>query len=90
MVQTIPLSVPEDLLAEVRETAKATNLSVQDVFRQSTKLGLPVLRQKAAGVGSPRLASLWDVLGPSYERIRRAGDKLEFQVPNNRVKKVAP
>ena len=48
MAQTIPLSVPDDLLAEVRETAKLTHLSVQDVFRQSARLGMPRLREKLA------------------------------------------
>jgi hypothetical protein len=45
MAQTIPLSVPDDLLAEVRATAEQTQLSVQDVFRQSTRLGLQKLRE---------------------------------------------
>jgi hypothetical protein len=50
MAKTIPLSVPDDLLAEVRKTAKETHLSVQDVFRQSTILGMPRLR---AQLGKP-------------------------------------
>ena len=45
---TVPLSVPDDLLAEVRATAEETNLSMQDVFRQSTRLGLPKLREQHA------------------------------------------
>ena len=49
MAATIPLSVPDDLLEEVRETAKQTNLSVQDVFRQSTRLGMPKLREQLSG-----------------------------------------
>ncbi len=47
MAKTIPLSVPEDLLIEVKETARLTHLSVQDVFRQSVKIAKPVLRQSA-------------------------------------------
>ncbi len=62
MAQTIPLSVPDELLEEVRETAKVTNLSVQDVFRQSTKLGLPALRASAKGVPRPKRLSVWDAL----------------------------
>jgi len=38
MARTIPLSVPDDLLNEVRETARLTHLSVQDIFRQSVKI----------------------------------------------------
>jgi hypothetical protein len=61
MAQTIPLSVPEDLLKEVRETAKLTHLSVQDVFRQSAKIAGPVLRQSARPPRPKRL-SVWDAL----------------------------
>lgn len=83
MAQTIPLSVPDDLLKEVRETAELTHLSVQDVFRQSTKLGLPALRASAKGVPRPRRLSLWDAL-PSL-----AGLSVEFPtMPKDRVKKV--
>jgi hypothetical protein len=46
MAETIPLSVPDDLLKEARETAELTHLSVQDVFRQSAKLGMPKLREQ--------------------------------------------
>jgi hypothetical protein len=70
MAQTIPLSVPDELLKEVRETAKATNLSVQDVFRQSTKLGMAVLRQSVGRVPRPRRLSMWDAL-PSLRRLPR-------------------
>ena len=83
MAQTIPLSVPDDLLKEVRETAELTHLSVQDVFRQSTKLGLPALRASARGVPSPRRLSLSDAL-PSL-----AGLNVEFpRMPKSKAKKV--
>lgn len=49
MANTIPLSVPDDLLEDVRRAADETHLSVQDVFRQSTRLGLPKLREQHAG-----------------------------------------
>jgi hypothetical protein len=42
---TYPLAVPADLLAEVRQTAQATGLSMADAMRQSMKLGLPKLRE---------------------------------------------
>ena len=60
MAQTIPLSVPDDLLEEVRETAKLTHLSVQDVFRQSAKIAGPMLR--ASAVARPKRLSVWDAL----------------------------
>ncbi|HEY3853041.1 MAG TPA: hypothetical protein VGO67_01455 [Verrucomicrobiae bacterium] len=61
MAKTIPLSVPDDLLAEVKETARLTHLSVQDVFRQSVKIAKPSLRQSAR-VERPKRLSLWDAL----------------------------
>jgi hypothetical protein len=48
MSKMIPLSVPDELLAEVRKTAKRTNLSMQDVIRQSTRLGMPRLCEQLA------------------------------------------
>jgi hypothetical protein len=71
MAQTIPLSVPDDLLNEVRETAKLTHLSVQDVFRQSARIAKPALRQTARPERPKRL-SLWDALA--------SGSGLEFSV----------
>ncbi len=63
MANTIPLSVPDDLLEEVRETARETQMSVQDVFRQSTRLGLPALRASLKpAVRRPQRLSLWDAL----------------------------
>jgi hypothetical protein len=46
--ETYPLSLPPDLLGEVRETAKETGLSLADAMRQSLKLGLPKLREQLA------------------------------------------
>ena len=43
---TYPLAMPNDLLEEVRQTAKATGLSMADAMRQSMKLGLPKLREQ--------------------------------------------
>lgn len=44
--QTYPLAMPQDLLVEVRATARETGLSVADAMRQSMKLGLPKLREQ--------------------------------------------
>ncbi len=87
MAQTIPLSVPDDLLEEVRETARLTHLSVQDVFRQSTKIGLSSLRESAQRVPRPRRLSLWDAL-PSGDAVARKGNKLRIVVPKDNVRKV--
>jgi hypothetical protein len=70
MAQTIPLSVPDELLEEVRKTARLTSLSVQDVFRQSTKLGMPALRDRLGRMPLPKRLSLWDAL-PSLRRLPR-------------------
>jgi hypothetical protein len=61
MAKTIPLSVPDDLLEQVRETSRLTHLSVQDVFRQSVKIAAPTLRQSFQA-SRPRRLSVWDAL----------------------------
>jgi len=82
MAQTIPLSVPDDLLNEVRETARLTHLSVQDVFRQSVKIAGPVLRQSARPPRPKRL-SVWDALASGR------GLKLDIMPAGGKVKKVS-
>jgi hypothetical protein len=82
MAQTIPLSVPDDLLNEVRETARLTHLSVQDVFRQSVKIAKPVLRQSARAPRPGRL-SVWDALASGR------GLKFEYAPGVGKVKKTA-
>lgn len=71
MAQTIPLSVPNDLLDEVRETARLTHLSVQNVFRQSVKIAKPVLRESAR-TPRPKRLSAWDALA--------SGRKLNLEI----------
>jgi hypothetical protein len=41
--ETYPLAMPADLLGEMRNAAKQTNLSIADAMRQSMRLGLPKL-----------------------------------------------
>jgi hypothetical protein len=49
-----PLAMPEDLLGEVRSAATRTGLSMADILRQSTKLGLPkLLEQMTSSKVSP-------------------------------------
>jgi hypothetical protein len=50
-MDTIPLAMPADLLAEVKRTADDTHLSSADVMRQAIKAGLPRVRE-ALGAGS--------------------------------------
>ena len=79
MAHTIPLSVPDELLEAVRETAELTHLSVQDVFRLSTKLGLPALRESLQRrVAKPRRLSGWDAL--------RSGNGGELRITPGRGK----
>jgi hypothetical protein len=82
MAETIPLSVPDDLLNKVKETARLTHLSVQDVFRQSAKIAKPVLRQ-AARPSRPGQISAWDALASGR------GLKLEFAPAVGKVKKIS-
>lgn len=43
-----PVVLKGELLEELRQTAKATGLSVADCIRQGAKLGLPQLREQLA------------------------------------------
>lgn len=44
--ETYPLAMPPDLLKEMRQAAKRTNLSIADTMRQSMRLGLPKLLEQ--------------------------------------------
>jgi hypothetical protein len=43
---TYPLALPKDYCAELRDAAGKTGLSMADIIRQSSKLGLPLLLQQ--------------------------------------------
>jgi hypothetical protein len=47
--ETYPLAMPAELLGEMRNAAKRTNLSMADAMRQSMRLGLPKLLKELAG-----------------------------------------
>jgi hypothetical protein len=47
-MMTVPVAMPEDLLADVRRVARNTGLSMADVIRQSAKKGLPGLERELA------------------------------------------
>jgi hypothetical protein len=47
--ETYPLSMPVDLLGEMQNAAKRTNLSIADAMRQSMRLGLPKLLEQLSG-----------------------------------------
>jgi predicted transcriptional regulator len=46
MSATFPISMPDDLLKEIKSAARKTDLSQQDVVRQSIKAGLPAILAK--------------------------------------------
>jgi hypothetical protein len=50
-MDTIPLAMPPDLLAEVKRTARDAQLSSADVMRQAIKAGLPQVREKLGTSG---------------------------------------
>jgi hypothetical protein len=49
MSAPISISMPDELLDDVRETAKATGLSQQDVMQRSIQAGLPQVREQLGG-----------------------------------------
>ena len=85
MNRTIPLSVPEDLLEEIEETARITHLSVQDVFRESAKIAAPKLRESFGEMPKPKQLSAWDAL--RGERKHFSGE-LKITPIRGKVKKV--
>ena len=46
MSAPIPVSMPDELLASIRRASTETHLSQQDIIRQSTKAGLPIILEK--------------------------------------------
>jgi hypothetical protein len=76
MAETIPLSVPDDLLAEVRTAAEESNVSMQDVFRQSTRLGLPKFREQHSQA-SGRITNVDPLPDEVLERIYSAPERDE-------------
>ena len=47
--ETYPLAMPADLLGEMRNAAKQTNLAMADAMSQSMRLGLPKLLEQLSG-----------------------------------------
>lgn len=47
-MDTIPLAMPPDLLAEIKRTAQQTQLSSADIMRQAIRAGLPQVREALA------------------------------------------
>ena len=52
---TYPLALPKDYCAELRAAAGKTGLSMADIIRQSSKLGLPLLLEQ---LGPARLTNV--------------------------------
>lgn len=65
--ETYPLALPEDLLAEVRATAKATGLSMADAMRQSMRLGLPKLKAELSQLKRLTPEQEREIYGPDKE-----------------------
>ena len=47
----VPLAIPDELQAEIRRTAADTDLSQQDVVRQSITIGLAKVREQHSPAG---------------------------------------
>ena len=52
---TYPLALPKEYCAELRDAASKTGLSMADIIRQSSKLGLPLLLEQ---LGPARLTNV--------------------------------
>jgi hypothetical protein len=83
-MKTIPFAVPEDLHESVHQAARETHLSMQDVLRQSVRLGLPQLRAKFLTAATGPCKDNWDDLlaarrrtadDAEVDRIRAAGKR---------------
>jgi hypothetical protein len=87
MAATIPLLVPDDLLAEVRKAAEESKVSMQDVFRQSTRLGLPKFREQHSQA-TGRITNVDPLPDEVLERIYAAPERDEDGI--NRLVKAQP
>ena len=85
MNRTIPLSVPEDLLEEIQETARITHLSVQDVFRESVRIAAPKLRESFGETPESKQLSGWDALRGGRKHF---GGELKITPIPGKIKKV--
>jgi Ribbon-helix-helix protein, copG family len=65
--QPYPLTLPDDLLDQVRRIAKETKLSMADVMRQAIRFGAPQVRKRLSVEEdmSEVAADTWDKLGPA-------------------------
>jgi hypothetical protein len=75
--QPYPIAFPDDLLAEIKRTAKETHLSMAEAVRQAVRFGLPRLRQGLSHEEdfAEAMADTWEKLGPAsrvnYEAIEK-------------------
>src|ERR1017187_2639224 len=65
---TYPLALPRDYCVELREAAGKTGLSMADIIRQSSRLGLPLLLEQ---FGPARITNV-PPLPPRLAQIGRA------------------
>lgn len=76
MASPIPLSMPDDLLAAVRHVADQTHLSQQDVIRQSTKAGLPIVLEKYNSIHN-RVTNVDPLPAAQWRKIYGRKDELD-------------
>jgi hypothetical protein len=77
MSNPFPLTLPPDLLEQIRRIAKQTKLSMADVMRQSIRFGAPLMARWLSNDDEMTavIAGSWDKLGPAptvnYGELRR-------------------
>lgn len=67
--------MPDKLLADIRKVARQTHLSQQDVIRQSTKAGLPIVLKRHQS--AERITNVDPLPQAEYRRIYFKRDELE-------------
>jgi hypothetical protein len=69
----IPVSFPDEDAAEIRQLAAENGLAQQDVIRQSSRLGRPLLRERLSGVrkGAKGLLAFLQEQEVSFEPVQR-------------------
>src|SRR5437016_7569861 len=78
--ETFPLTMPQNILKEIRRVAKKTGLSMADTMRQSMKLGLPKLEEDLSTesrIKQPKpmtedeCRQCWEVPNPEFDALER-------------------
>jgi hypothetical protein len=76
--ESYPVDITGSLLAEVRQAAKQTGLSIADAMRESMKLGLPKLVQQVANqpdfegltpMTDEECRQCWEIPDPEFDAL---------------------